>query len=868
MKLLERQRSLTELTQFAAEARGGEGRFVLITGDAGIGKSALVEQLRHDLPAARWSWGACDGLFTPRPLGPLFDLADQLGGELAGLCQAGAPREQLFGALLRQISEPDTLNVVVVEDAHWADEATIDLLRFLARRVRDRMALLIVTYRDEGAGLIPALRIALGDLTAMRTTRRVLLEPLSPAGVAELAAGSGLDAAQLYQLTSGNPFYVSEVIQAGLREIPAAARDAVLARVARLSGPAREIVDVAALTGTRIEQWLAETWSPGSAGPAGPLDEILASGLLASEPAGFRFRHEIARLAVADAVPVHRRTAVHARILAALTEAGCTDHARLAFHAEGAGDSPAVLQFASLAASRAAELGAHREAAAQFRRALSVAASAGAGPARLGELYDGLAAEASLLDQWDEAVEASEHALALWRAPGDRLHEGAALSRMSSILWRLCRGADSVAAAEAALELLRPLGPSAELAWAYAKLASSRVVNNRHDDALSLARQAREVGESLGLPDVVSDALNSEGCALSAVGCDGSAELRDSLRIAISHHLHVHAGRAFANLKYVYYAQLRFAEAEQTCREGIAYCEEHELGAAMNCLLGGQAEMLEVTGRWAEAAAVSERLMVTVVSPVNRLNPLITLGLVRARRAEPGVWQCLDEAATEADGTGEPQWIVAARLGRAEAHWLQGELDAARSEAELAEDASRDCDGLARGAVAAWLRRTGSRRPVRGQLAAPYQCQADGLTEDAVKLWTELGCDYAAGLALFDGAGEAQLRRALGIFTGLGAVAAARLTRQRMGELGIKSIPAGPQIATKTDPMGLTRREREVLGLICAGRTNAEIAARLFISARTVDHHVSAVLSKLGASSRSAAAEQVARLGLAGATRS
>lgn len=356
MKLLERQRSLADLTQFAAEARAGDGRLVLIAGDAGIGKSALVEQFQHDLPGARWSWAACDGLFTPRPLGPLFDLADQLGGELAGLCRADAAREQLFGALLRQISEPETLDVVVVEDAHWADEATIDLLRFLARRLRDRTALLIVTYRDEGAGSMPALRVALGDLAALRATRRVLLEPLSTAGVAELATGSGLDPAELYQLTSGNPFYVSEVIQVGLREIPAAARDAVLARVARLSGPAREIVDVAALTGTRIEQWLARAWSAGSAGPPGPatlLDEIVASGLLASEQAGFRFRHEIARLAVADAIPAHRQTAIHARILVALTEAGCTDHARLAFHAEGAGDSPAALGFACLAARQA-----------------------------------------------------------------------------------------------------------------------------------------------------------------------------------------------------------------------------------------------------------------------------------------------------------------------------------------------------------------------------------------------------------------------------------------------------------------------------------------------------------------------------------
>src|SRR5579863_2249956 len=148
MQLLERESSLASLAGYAEEARRGEGRLVLVAGEAGVGKSALVEALERDLPEARWSWGACDGLFTPRPLGPLFDLAQQLGGDLARLCAGAADREDLFGGPLRQISDPDALNVVVVEDVHWADEATTDLLRFLGRRLRDRRVLLIATYRD------------------------------------------------------------------------------------------------------------------------------------------------------------------------------------------------------------------------------------------------------------------------------------------------------------------------------------------------------------------------------------------------------------------------------------------------------------------------------------------------------------------------------------------------------------------------------------------------------------------------------------------------------------------------------------------------------------------------------------------------
>ena len=847
--LLEREASLALLNEYAAQAAGGEGRLVLLSGEAGVGKSALVERLCRDLPAARWSWSMCDGLFTPRPLGPLFDLADQLGGALLERGRAGAGREELFRTLLGILSAPGVLDVVVVEDVHWADEATLDLLRYLSRRLRGAAVLLIATYRDDGLAAADQLRVTLGDLGSQRGTRRVGLVPLSPEAVRTLAGGSGLPAPELYRLTGGNPFYVTEVLRAGMEQVPPSARDAVLARAARLGAGAREVLDVAALTGARVEARLLESVT---GCPPSVLDELLESGLLVADAAWVRFRHEIARLAVAHAVAGHRSQVIHGLVLAALRSFGCDDDARLAFHAEAAGDGAAVLRYAAAAARRAARLKSHREAAAQYERALRSAA--GADPVTLAGLHEGLADEITLLDRWEDAETAGERALALWREGGDRLREGDALRRLSRIRWNLCRGREAVDAAEAAVSALEPLGPSVELARAYATFANQRMLYADYDVAIDLARRAQALATRFGATDVHSDALITQAASRSVQGLDWAGQMREALDIALAGGHHHEAGRAYTNLSGIHAGKREFAEAKRYLEPGIAFCDEHDITTFAICLRGEHANVLERTSRWDEAVALSTEILIKVgPSPANRLCSLIRLGVIGARRGEPGVWGYLDEAAATADEAGEPQNQVPARLARAEAHWLEGELDAARREAELAHDVCTTPSAWLRGAVAVWLRRLGSPRPMGGEVAEPYRLLLDGDQAGAAHAWARLGSPYEAAMALADMPDEEALREALSIVIGLGARAAAQVIRQRLRMLGARSIPAGPHAATRKRPFGLTRREHEVLDLICAEQTNAEIAAKLFLSVKTVDHHVSAILAKLGVPTRAAA---------------
>ena len=467
----------------------------------------------------------------------------------------------MAAALVRELARRDPA-IVVFEDVHWADEATLDVLRLLGRRVATVPALVVASYRDDELDRAHPLRITLGELSRRETTDRLRLAPLSEDAVAELAAPHGVDAAKLYRRTAGNPFFVTEALAAGGVELPATIRDAVLARVTPLSPPARKVLDAAAIVPGTVELPLLEAL----AGDAVVrLEECLACGVLGAVSSGVAFRHDLARVAVEETLPPDQRCSLHRRALAALD--GRAEPARLAYHAEGAGDGPAVLRFAPAAAERAATTGAHREAAAQYARALRFAGELS--PAARAGLLERRSHECFVTDQSIEAIEDLHGALECRRQLGDRRAEGDLLRSLSSILWCPGRLDEAERAGHEAVALLEPLGRGRELAMAYANMASLAMNHEDAGGAAGWGERALALAHELGDEAIVIHALNSVGTMeFLTAGPEARAKAERSLELALASGLADDVLRAYANLAWAAVRNRAYPLAERYLERG------------------------------------------------------------------------------------------------------------------------------------------------------------------------------------------------------------------------------------------------------------------------------------------------------------
>jgi DNA-binding CsgD family transcriptional regulator/tetratricopeptide (TPR) repeat protein len=863
MDLLERDDDLKKLRQLLQLAAEGHGSLVMLGGEAGVGKTAFVRRFMRDAEGrARILAGACDALSTPRPLGPLADIAADIGGEIERLIESAAKRDQVFGACLREFSGAWRPTVAVFEDVHWADEATLDLLRFLGRRISQTRALLIATYRDDEVGPTHPLRKVMGDLATAEGVQRLSLAPLSVDAVRQLAAGSELDPIALHHQTGGNPFFVTEVLAAG-GGISETVRDAVLNRVSRLSPSAQGALDLAAIAGSPIEASFLQRLVDGQ---IDAIEECLSSGVLRAGGQAILFRHELSREAIIGAISPPRRIALHAKVLAKL-EAESSDHqslARLAHHAEESGNREAVLTYAPAAGERAAALGAHREAAAQYARALRFADTVP--PDERARLLEARAAECYLCDQMPEGIAARQEAIVIWRNLADRRREGKNLALLPGMLIASGRNTEAEEASRAAIELLERLPASSELASAYASQSFVRMLNRDNAESIDWGQRAKVLADQFGDIDSLVLTENVVGSAMILSGDENGREhLERSISLARENDLDFQAGRAYANLGSSYGEQYQFALADHYLDEGIAFCRERDFDYSLWYMTSWQALTYLYQGNWDKSTdSATLVLRQENASVISRIMALIALGRVRTRRGDPEASNALDEALRLSIPTGTLQRLAPVRAARAEAAWLAGDLIRTVDEASAAfELAQHHRHQWHLGELSFWLWRAGKINHAPPEAAEPFALQIDGDWQAAASAWDRLGCPYEAARARADSRVEQALRDALAEFDRLGARPMSAFVTRRLRELGAKHIPRGPRRATKANPAGLTTRENEILAFICEGLSNAEIAERLYLSPKTVEHHVSAIFAKLGVSSRVDAMRIAIELGIA-----
>ncbi len=849
--LLERDQLLDELAARLVAAREGTGTLALVAGEAGAGKTSLVSAFARRVGRdAEVLVGHCDPLTTPRPLSPLQDLAADSASGFGDLFDDEPEPIEVYRRVLAHLRGRLRPLLLIIEDVHWADDATLDLVRFVGRRVGDSHAVVTCTYRDDEVGADHPLRAVLGQLAPLESTRRLDVPPLSRRAVERLADGRSADIDRLHRITGGNAFYITEVLAAG-ETVPATVQDAVLARVGRLGPGARRVAEAVSIAPRALEIDLLETLVDAT---TADMDAAVGAGVLIGDGSSLRFRHELARAAVEEAVPPATRLGLHRAMIGLLTQRSERDVARLAHHAVRADAADLIVEHAPAAARQAAARGAHKQAIEFYEAALRFADHLET--AEQARLHTELGGELGIADRSAEGLDHLDTASELFRQVGDPAGRAFVLTRAANLRWRVPDPETAYAMTEEALAIHDELGPSPEHAHVLYSAGYLNMLARRAGLAMDFCLRAMEMAEATGADSVKRYARMMWGTTHIVVGEPQRAiEILQEVKEEAERHGELNLVSACLGMLGSGGGEARLydeaiAALEEAIDQGLA--TDHDYGVAYD--RAWMARIAFEQGRWDDAVSWAELVDRTSGhrSGIAMVTALGALGRVRVRRGDPGGGTLLQEV-LDMDGGHEMQHVWSPYCGMAEHAWLEGRGGEIPGILGDFYERALATDSLwARGEVGFWMWKAGAIDGPPDMAAEPFAAHMSGDWRRAAVLWREIGCPYEVALALADG-DEHAVREAIEIFDRLGARPAGNWARARLREQGAGSVPRGPRATTLANPAGLTARQQEVLELVVKGLTNAEVAERLFLSKKTVEHHVSAIFAKLGVDTRAKA---------------
>jgi DNA-binding CsgD family transcriptional regulator/tetratricopeptide (TPR) repeat protein len=848
--LLEREDALALLDALVEGAAEGQGKVALIRGEAGIGKTALVNALierQDDVFVLR---GGCDDLLTARPLGPIWDMSFDEPSLHEALTEDD--RYATFRALFELLTRSMRPTIAVIEDVHWADDATLDIIKFLGRRIDKTHAVLIITFREE-TSTNAHLRATIGDLPQGQVESLPLL-PLSLEALTSLV-GNDDKAKSIWEITGGNPFFVAELMRVGPEDVPFSVRDVLRSRVDRLGDSGRRLVEVASVVPGRIELTLLEEIDPNLKDGVNDADLL---GILDVTGEAVSFRHELARTAVEGDLPEMRRRELNLSVLRAC-EVLRADISRCAHHAREAEDVEAMIRLLPEAARVAAGLGSYREAVSDLR-ALEPYLDR-LSPEELADHYDMWAREEHSASGGGETL--AERAVAIRRTLGNPAKLGRSMTT-AGFLAHVGNDRDgAVAWINEAISVLEPVGGE-YLAQAYAELARLAMIAADYQGTVEFSERVFALADDQSLAR--AHALNSLGTATALSRYPEGLEMLEESDRMCERFVSRNRSRASMNIASAALEWRDLTTAEKGIRSLLQLAEQFQM---TSLVVYGQSLAIEhdlLSGDWEAAEAVAHSVIDDPILMENARTASTTmLAQILTRTGDPDAEVVIQDAWRLAEITGEPQHVGRVAATVAEYVWLGGRMDDALTGPlpDLVDQMKPHLSPWYVGELALFLWLDGQLDAVPVEAAPPYRMLGDGEWQKSADWFSEREIPYEKAVALTLGDNEARLE-ALAILDRLGADPLASKVRSRLKADGATGIPRRSRGRANAGPLGLTTRQNEVLGLLGERLTNGEIADRLYLSTRTVDHHVSAILNKLGVKSRIEAVEVAVDTGKTG----